>query len=102
MIAQIVISTAELAIPTEKQTKEENEEIETQHKQLLNLKEASVEHNLDIYMFSYIFIFLIFHSSNHYDLFHLKKIISSFIYFFNLKSKFDILVLITCYSFYSH
>ena len=97
MIAQIVISTAELAIPTEKQTKEENEEIETQHKQLLNLKEASVEHNLDIYMFSYIF-----HSSNHYDLFHLKKIISSFIYFFNLKSKFDILVLITCYSFYSH
>ena len=97
MIAQIVISTAEIAIPTEKQTKEENEEIETQHKQLLNLKEASVEHNLDIYMFSYIF-----HSSNHYDLFHLKKIISFFIYFFNLKSKFDILVLITCYSFYSH
>ena len=66
VIAQIFIPTAELILPTRAQTNEANAEIETQSV-ISRLEYASVKHNLNTYMSSYIF-----NSLNHCVLFHLN------------------------------
>ena len=64
MTPEIFIPIAELVIPTGTQTNKAYAEIETRSvsnsKALLKLKQASFQHNLNIYMSSYIF-----HSLNH-------------------------------------
>ena len=66
VIAQIFIPTAELRISTGTQTNETNAEFETQPV-IAEDKISNLQHNLNTYMFFYIF-----HSLNHYILFHLK------------------------------
>ena len=88
-------TTAEFAIPTRTQTNEANTEIEA-HTELLELKQACAQHNLNIYM-----SWNIFHSLNHYVLFHLKYIFLVLsVFFFNLNTGLDIFVLktLTCSS----
>ena len=63
MIAPIFIPTAVLVISTGTQTNQTNAEIEIQPV-TVETKKVSVLHNLNTYMFSYIF-----HPLNHYFLF---------------------------------
>ena len=66
IIEQTFIPTTEFVILTGTQTNDANAEIETQPVIVEN-KKTSVQNNLNIYIVCYIF-----HSLNHYVLFHLK------------------------------
>ena len=66
MIAQMFNPTAELVMPIGTRTNEANGEIETQPL-TVKTKTSNFQHKLNTYISSYIF-----HSLNHYVLFHLK------------------------------